>query len=366
MELKEAVDQIKSCTECNACLDICQTYEVTHNEAFSPTGRLQAALSLFQGNELDTEAVDSIYNCLKCARCHIVCPQGIDIVAIVRKAQIHLVRQGIGPLERPNNIMEGIQKLGNAVNGDPTKRWDWIPGGFPKGESDTLLYVGCAACFLSPKAAISSYLLLRELGVDFMILQDEGCCGDYYYNTGRIDLAQEKFRENTERLKRSGIRKIITICADCYHTFNHLYPELLGQEDFEITHVAKLLPDLLKGKTLNGAGGKVIYQDPCGLGRLEGIYDEPREALRLCNIKVSDMLQSGELAACCGAKNISNFRDMSIEIAAKLLYQASSSPIVTSCAFCLFGLNYAARKTGKDNKIQYLSEVILDSLRNPG
>ena len=202
MEIKEAIDQIDSCNECSACLDVCQTYEVTQNKAFSPIGRLRAAKNIFQGNELAAEAVDGIYSCLKRARCHVICPLGIDIMWIVRKAQLDLVSQGIGTLERPQHIMEGIQRLGNAVNSDPTKRWDRLPEEFPQRESGTLLYVDCAACFLAPQAAISSYLLLKELGVDFTMLKDEGCCGYYYYYIRRTDLAQEKFRENAEKFKR--------------------------------------------------------------------------------------------------------------------------------------------------------------------
>jgi Fe-S oxidoreductase len=216
MKTVEAIKQIDSCNECGLCLNTCQTYEVTQNEAFSPIGRLQTAKSIFQGNEVSSEAVDGIYSCLKCARCHVECPQGIDIVGIVRKAQANLVRRGIGPLERPNRIIEGIQKLGNSVNGDPAKRWDWLPEEFPKRESDTLLYLGCTACFLAPQAAASSYLLLKELGVDFMMLKDEGCCGDYLHSIGRIDLAREKFQENADKFKRLGIKKIITVCAGCY------------------------------------------------------------------------------------------------------------------------------------------------------
>jgi len=366
METAEAIDQIDSCNECGLCLDVCQTYEVTQNEAFSPIGRLQTAKNIFQGSEVSSEAADSIYNCLKCARCHVVCPQGIDILGIVRKTQIELVRQGIGPLERPNRIIEGIQKLGNAVNGDPAKRWDWLPEEFPKRESDTLLYIGCTACYLVPNVAISSYLLLKELGVDFMMLEDEGCCGDYLYNIGRVDLAREKFQENAEKFKRLGIKEIITICAGCYHTFNRWYPELLGGKDFEVIHLVQLLPDLLRrrAEVLQKDGREVVYQDPCGLGRLEGIYDEPREALQLCGVNLAEMEQNREVAACCAAKNISNFRELSLKVAGSFLDKVKSPTIVTSCPFCLFGLNYGVRKIGRDKKILYLAEVVLDSLKH--
>lgn len=36
MEAKEVIAQIDSCDVCGLCLDVCQTYEATQNEAFSP------------------------------------------------------------------------------------------------------------------------------------------------------------------------------------------------------------------------------------------------------------------------------------------------------------------------------------------
>ncbi len=365
MEKRETIEQIDSCNECGFCLDVCQTYEVTQNEAFSPVGRLKTAKNVFQGGELSTEAIDGIYNCIKCARCHVVCPQGIDIVSVVRKAQAELMRQGIGPLENPNRIMAGIQKLDNAFNGDPTKKWDWLPGEFPQRESDTLLYIGCSASFAYPQAAISSYLLLKELGVDFMMLQDESCCGYFYYYMGREDLAREKSEQNVEKFKRHGIKRIITICAGCYHNFKYWYPELLEPLDFEIVHISQLLPALLKERReiLKKDGREITYHDPCGLGRLGGIYDEPREALRLCGVNLVEAEHNRELGPCCGALIINNFRDLGAKVAGDFLNKVKTTDIVTSCSFCLFGLNYGNRKTGKDKKIQYLSEVVLDSLK---
>lgn len=362
MEIKEAIEQIESCSGCNVCLDVCQTYEVTQKEVFSPPSRLQTAKKIFQRGELSSEAVDGIYNCLKCQRCNVACPLEIDITGIVQKAQIELVSQGVGPLEKPNRIMEGIRKLGNAVNGKPAERWDWLPEGFPRRESETLFYVGCAACYLVPQAAISSYLLLKKFGVDFMMLEDEGCCGYFYYYAGRMDLAREHFQDSVERLKRWGIKRIITICAGCYHAFNSWYPELLGKKDFEVIHMSQLLPGLLKGKKLKKDRKEMAYQDPCGLGRLEGIYDEPREALRLCGVNLAEVEENRELGFCCGAMNISNFKDLSIKVAGSFLNEVKTSDIVTPCSFCLFGLNYGNRKAGKDKRIRYLSEVVLDSL----
>ena len=282
---QDMIAQIDSCTDCGACLDICQTYEATGNKVFSPVGRLQVARKVLQGSELSSEEVAGIYNCLKCGRCNIVCPPEIDICGIVRRAQASLVEQGIGPLEKPNRIMDSIRNLGNAVNGNPTKKWDWLPEKFPIKESDTLLYTGCISSFSYPQAALSSYLLLKKLDVDFTMLKDEDCCGYFYYYIGRMDLARDYFEKTVEKFKRAGIKRIITICAGCYHNFKNWYPELLGKTDFEIIHISQLIPGLLKGRELNKDGREMTYHDPCGLGRLGGgIYNEPREALSLCGV----------------------------------------------------------------------------------
>jgi Fe-S oxidoreductase len=138
LKIAEAIDQIDSCVECGACLDVCQTYEASGNELFSPTGRLQAARKVFQQEEITPEIVDSIYSCMNCERCNLECPVEIDISGVIWRAQVELVKKGIGPLETPNKVMEGIKKLGNTVFGDPAKRWEWLPEEFPRKESDTL------------------------------------------------------------------------------------------------------------------------------------------------------------------------------------------------------------------------------------
>jgi len=361
---QEMIEQIDSCIDCGDCRDVCQVYQATQQEVFSPTGRLQTAKKILETNELSPEEIDGIYNCLKCGRCDVVCPAGINIASIMRSVQTRLVQRGVGPLERPDKIVEGIQKLGNAVNADPAKKWDWLPEEFPLNKSDTMLYIGCVGSFSYPQAALSSYLLLKKLGVNFTMLKDEGCCGYFYYYIGRMDLAREHFTETVERLKQAGIKGIITICAGCYHSFKNWYPELLGERDFEVIHISQLLPRLLKGRELKKDGREMTYHDPCGLGRLGGdIYDEPREALDLCGVNLVELEKNKELSPCCGALNISNFREICVGVAGNFLDEVKTNTIVTSCSFCLFGLNYGIRKTGKDKKVVYLSEVLLNSLR---
>ena len=360
------MESLELCDECGACLDVCPTYKVTQNEEFSPIGRIKAARKIFQNEEITPRMVESIYNCPECHLCTNVCPYDIDVPEIIAQSRAELVRKGLGPLERHNRVIEGIQRLGNSVNGDPSKRLDWLPEAFSTHKSNTLFFVGCLASYLVTDAAISSYLLLKKLDVDFMILTDEGCCGIYYYEAGRLDLAREKFEENVNRFKKLGIKRVITICAGCYHCFKRLYPHLLGSVDFEVVHIIQLLPSLLKEKgiKMEPKGVEVTYQDPCRLGRVEGFYDEPREALALCGIKVNEPPENRENAPCCGAGGAvrSVYRDLSVKLASQILDQAPVTPIVTPCTFCQFNLGYASGKTGSNKKIVYITDPILQAL----
>jgi heterodisulfide reductase subunit D len=343
---------LEQCNECRACLEVCPTYKATQNEEFSPMGRIKAARKILKGEEVIPQTMESVYSCPECYLCSSVCPFEIDVPEIVARSRIELVNRGLGPLEGHNRVIEGIQKLGNSVNGEPSQRLDWLPEEFTTRESSTLFYVGCLASYLVKDAAASSYLLLKKLGVDFMILKDEGCCGIYYYEVGRLDLALEKFEENVARFKALGIKRIIVSCAGCYHCFKRFYPRLLGSTDFEVIHIVQLLPSLLKEKgiKMEPSGIEVTYPDPCRMGRVEGFYDEPREALRLCGIKVNEIPVNRV------------YRDLSLKLAADILDQAPAGPVVTSCPFCQFNFSYTIRKTGSDKKITYITEPILRAL----
>ena len=366
MEPGEAIKQIESCTECDVCLNVCDTYEVTQSRAFSPVGRLQAAKKVFQGEEIGAEMADGVFSCMSCQRCNLGCPQEINISGLVHEARGELLRKGVGPLETINRVIRQVEDLGNMVNGDPAKRWEWLPEEFPERESDTLLYVGCLPCYLVPQVAMSSYLLLKRLGVDFMMLRDEGCCGNYLYHIGRGDVAREKFEKNRERFKRLGIKKVITTCPGCQL---RLSPDQETQaNDFEVLHLVQVLPDLLKKrdecqKTKLAHSLRASYQDPCELGRAgKGIYEEPREILNLCGVELVEMDEDRQRAACCGGILAVAFKDICTEVGARFLEKVKGDRIITACPSCLLRLNYASRKRGKGKMALYVSEVVLDFL----
>ncbi|VUT27501.1 MAG: (Fe-S)-binding protein [Candidatus Syntrophoarchaeum sp. GoM_oil] len=357
--------EIDSCDSCKKCIDICPTYLVSEEELFAPLMRLKSAKRIFEGEEVSERIVESMYNCPECARCDEVCPKDIKISEIIAIARMELVKRGFAPLETHKKIINGIMEKGNSVNGDPDERLDWLPEPFEDNDSDTLLYPGCLPSYLVKNAAKSSYLLLKAAGVDFRILENEGCCGVYLYDAGVIDQAREIFSENTQRFKELGIKRIITPCAGCYRCFKRYYPELIEEADFEVLHVVEVLHELLKKGKLRFKIGEdcktVTYHDPCRLGRKEGLYDEPRELLAASAHTIDELEENRAMGMCCGAGAgiRSIYRNLSMEVASILL-DAASETLVTSCPFCAFNMSYASTKKGKDVDVRYITEVLYE------
>jgi|LQYC01.1.fsa_nt_gi Fe-S oxidoreductase len=365
--IQEIIDQIALCDQCDLCVDRCPTYKASDKKEYTPSFRLNVANKLFKGEEsLCPEEIESIYTCPQCGQCEVICPQGIKVSEVMEYCRREMAVRKYGPLDRHNKVIQGILEKGNAANGDPRKRWEWLPDEFPLRESDTLFYVGCLPCYLVQNSARSSYLLLKKLEVDFMMLHDEDCCGIYFYNAGRWDLAQKKFGENQERFRKLGITRIITPCAGCYYCFKRYYPRLLGESTFQVIHIVELLPTLIKEKGFSPKkiNQTVIYLDPCRLGRKEKIFDSPREALKLCGIEVREMGNNREKAFCCGAGAgiRSAYRELSCQIASQVLENVPAESVVTSCPFCFFNINYTSVKEKKDKSIVYLTDLVLKSL----
>lgn len=359
--------QIDLCDECGLCLEGCPVYNETGNELFSPLGRVKSARAIFSGEQISGEMVESMYNCPMCGTCDVSCPKEIKVSEIVADCRRELVRKGSAPLPAHNKIIEGILETGNAVNGDPEKRLEWLPEEFEDRKSDTLLYLGCIPSFLLRETASSSYLVLKKAGIDFMLLKDEGCCGTYFYDSGRLDLAERWFGENNDRFKALGIKRLIVPCVGCYRCFKRYYPQVLGKVDFEVYHITEILHDLLQKGALDleKRDLRATYHDPCHLGRAEGIYEEPREILRACGAEIVEMEKNRNYSVCCGAGAgiRSVFRDLSLKIASRTLDMADTDTIVSPCSFCTFNLRWASRKADKGKEIKYITEIILDCLR---
>lgn len=362
----DLLEQIDTCTECEACMEVCPTYKVTDNPLYSPKGRLQAAQRLFKDGESDDSVIEGFYNCPKCMACETVCPEEIEISKIVAAVRNKMVDLGKGPLVPHQKVIKGILDKGNSVNGDTANRLDWLPEPFHPRESDTLLYLGCLPSFLVKDAATYSYLTLKKLGMDFMILEDEGCCGTYIYESGNRALARDYFEKNVKRFSDLGIKRLIVPCNGCFKCFKYFYPDVLGTVDFEVSHVVEAVFDEIRDRPdlLKKIHREITYQDSCRLGRAEGITEQPRELLRMCGATVRELPLNRENTPCCGSGGgiRSAFKDLSFDMAQDLLSGMETEALVSPCPFCTFNLGYTNKKAQMNKQVDYITKIIWESL----
>jgi len=363
---QRVVDQALACTKCGLCMEHCPTYRITGEEMFSPIHRLQTAVEVFEGKDVTPLMLESMYNCPKCMQCESVCPLEINITDIVHRTREELVKRNLAPTDKHNKVIEGILQKGNAVNGDPAERLDWLPEPYTRHESDTLLFLGCLPSYLVKDAAASTYRVLKKLGLDFMILEDEGCCGTYIYESGRTDLAAEYFAKNVERFKSLGITRLIVPCSGCHKCFKHFYRDVLGDTGITVHHAVEVIYELLQANpdAVRKVAQTVTYQDPCRISRGEGIIEKPREILALCGADVHEIEKNREDGLCCGAGAgiRSVYRDLSMEIAADLLKMIPTESVVSSCPFCVFNLGFASRKKDLGKQLTYITKIVEESL----
>ncbi len=335
-------DAFKLCYQCGLCDTVCPWNKV---RAFSMRKLVRQAV--FGLTEIEAE---DMWLCTTCGKCPQQCPRDVKQIDSNVSLRRIATEYGVFPASaKPvSGISASLSAEGNPLNEDRNKRAEWAEGQsvktFTEG-TDFLYFPGCYLCY-DPrlmKVARATSDVLNLAGTDFGILgAKESCCGESIRKTGDEELFKRLARENIKTFIENGVKKILVSSPHCFHTFKNEYPEFMV--NFEVSHVSQLLFELVctgKLELKKDYRKKVAYHDPCYLGRHNGIYDEPREALRkITGLELIEMADSKEDSLCCGGgggriwmetPKGERFSDLRVEQAV----QAGAEVLVTSCPYCI-------------------------------
>ena len=172
---------------------------------------------------------------------------------------------------------------------------------------------------------------------------------------------------------------IVTPCPACYRMFTQIFPEELGKKlKPNVLHTSQFFLKLIKEGRLvpkNKVGMKIMYHDPCELGRHSGIYDEPRELISsIPGLEIFRPRFEREKSVCCGGGGLlpAFFASLSAKIAARKIEEEDRVPedldaIVAGCPQCIsnirMGLPYLKNKDLRNLKVINLAQLIEMSIK---
>ena len=262
-----ATTEVYSCSRCGVCIDVCQISSAAH------ISKDTSVYFIRKLREKDPTALLSAENCLMCGRCVEACPVGIDSVRL---------RQNVRKLNAPKQ------------QGD----FSYIPDRAVE-KADVLYFAGCMTRSM-PSIEGPMLAILEASGDRYSYMDRDGtiCCGRPMMLAGQVEAAKAMMAKNTELIRRSGAKTLVTSCPICYRIFRQHY----NLKGIEVLHHTQYIDRLIQdGRiTVRYTPIRASYHDPCDLGRGCGVYQAPRRVINaICDL--DEAAESGKSSLCCGA-----------------------------------------------------------------
>ncbi len=240
---------------------------------------------------------------------------------------------------------------------------------------EILFWVGCSGSFDDRAKKITKAIvkILNHVGIKFAVLgTEESCTGDPAKRSGNEFLFQMQAMSNITLMNAYEVKKIVTGCPHCFNTLKNEYPSLGG--NYEVVHHTQLVQELINQGKLKVEGGnfkgkKIVYHDPCYLGRANDVYEAPRDVISKLDIELAEMKRSRANGLCCGAGGAQMFKEaekgnkeVNTERAEEAL-ELNPDIIAVGCPFCNTMMTDGVKHFNKEDKTKVLdiAEMIVNA-----
>jgi Fe-S oxidoreductase len=301
--------QAYSCVECGRCTEHCPANNTGKelNPKLIVLG-VRGYLNEF-GNASETPIVGAtvsqtaLFQCTTCGSCEFQCPVGIEHLPLIVGLRRSEVNTGRWEDEHGTKLFLNLERQGNAMGFSTTERDKFITRQqLPlfDGTQEYCLWLGCMGSY-DPRGReiITAFVeVMRHLGTSFGVLKREKCTGDPARRLGNDLVFAQLAEANLDQFRQGKVTRIVSICPHCVRTIAEDWKEFGAEvaiehhSEFMARH-KHLLPSTESGK-------RVVFHDPCYLGRYRGVYEEPRDVIGN-TAAVIDPPRTKERSFCCGA-----------------------------------------------------------------
>jgi Fe-S oxidoreductase len=387
-----------ACIQCNRCQDVCPA--TATGKSLSPAAmeinkrmelnHLSGIRAGFETGKTSPRPLlqfaltpEAAWACTTCGACMQVCPvqdeQMLDIIDI-RRNQVMMEGEFPGQLQ---NAFRGMERSKNPWGINHDQRMDWAEGLPVKTteenpNADVLYWVGCAASYdpQAQKTARALVQLLNYAGVNFAVLGKKECCtGDSARRAGNELLYRELADQNVGTLNAVKPKLIVASCPHCMNAIGNEYRQIGGS--YDVMHHTQYLESLVAAGKLevDRLDASITYHDPCYLGRHNGVYDAPRNVLRVLGNELLEMDRSRENAFCCGAGGAQFWKEEEPgnervsenrfhEVEQRLTSATGAKTLAVGCPFCKSMLGSTPGKSDADGiAIKDVAELLLESVQ---
>jgi len=339
--------QAYSCVECGRCTEHCPAANT--GKALNPKDVILGLRAYLNEIGPTTEepllgkynSQEAVFQCTTCGACEFQCPVGIEHLPIIVGLRRGAVNTGTWEDDYGGKLFNQLERGSNALGISALERDKFIQKeAFPifDGTQEYCLWLGCMGGY-DPKGReiVSAFAkVMNHLGTSYGVLRKEKCTGDPVRRLGNDLVFQQLAEANLEALAQNKVKKIVAICPHCVRTIQSDWaaygtpPEVEHHSEF-MARFADKLPQAQDKE-------KIVYHDPCYLGRYRNIYDEPRQLVQITGTLV-EAPRHKERSFCCGAGGGLAFLgeesgERVSHVRAQELVATGATTVGTACPFC--------------------------------
>lgn len=394
-----AVD-LECCLHCGMCAEACHFYESTQDPKYTPIHKVAPLrryyrrelgpmrwlyrmftrdLTLVELEEWQELVFDS---CTECGRCDLICPMGIRISAMVGVMRHGLTEAGLMPDELAGTGREQREE-GTVLGVSPAELDVVIQALSEEGttipinkESADVMVLTTALELTSLNSTLKAMAkVLNAAGVDWTLCRAAFEASGFAYFSGDGSAERKAVEQIVQEARTCGVNTLVVPeCGHAYKGLRWAAAEIHGERlPFEIVAISEFIGRAVQSGRLSltktSRARTVTYHDPCKIGRLGGVLDEPRAALEAMGLDVQEMESHGTTQYCCGGgagviliERAERLRQRAFEIKMRQVDDTGASAVVTTCETCRMSFTMGATRANWQIPVESLVELAAEHI----